>query len=356
MDYQRRQQQTRHRMEEANLETLLISSAANVRYLSGFAGEGYLMLSGQEAALCTDSRYSLEAEQLTLDQIDIVINPNGYVDGALEWLDGRVCSGLAFEEHAVTYAQYAKLSEKLGTDKLTPVSGVVEELRMVKDDSEVALIRNAASVASRTVGELLAEVKPGVSELEIAMELERRMVLMGAEGAAFPTIAASGPNSALPHARPGKRLLDDGEILKIDAGSRVDGYCSDLTRTIWVGDEPTEQFRKVYGAVLEAQEAALAAVEAGVACAHIDHVARQVLVDAGFGDNFTHAVGHGVGLEVHEGPRLSSRSPQTLHSGMVVTVEPGAYIPGWGGVRIEELVLVTDRGSQILTHAPKMRF
>jgi Xaa-Pro aminopeptidase len=356
MQYLQRQQHVRRWLEESSLDAFLVTSAANVRYLSGFGGEGYLVLSGQGAALCTDSRYTLEAEQLDVEDLGVIINSNGYVDGALQWLGDQNASRLAFEEHQVTYAQYAKLRQLLTAANLEPVSGVVEKLRIVKEDSEVALVRSAAAIVSQAVAELFADLEPGLTEREIAMELDQRMVRGGAEGPAFPTIAASGPNSALPHARPGKRRLSSGEMLKIDAGCWVDGYCSDMTRTIWVGDDPTEQFRTVYSAVLAAQEAALATVKAGVACAEVDRTARRVLTEAGFGDNFTHGLGHGVGLEVHEGPRLSSRSDQWLQSGMLVTVEPGAYISGWGGVRIEDLVLVTDDGCEILTDAPRVRY
>ncbi len=341
-------------LAETGTDAALISLPANVLYLSGFTGEGHLVLTGDDGAVCTDSRFELQAKEEASD-LETIINANGQLASVSELLDSHGISALAFEEHAITYAQFRQLAEDAGAENLRPVKDVVEKQRLVKGTEEIDAIREAARITSQSLTELLSELEPGPTEREVAFELDRRMVMNGADGTAFDTIVASGPSAACPHARPGNRRLADGEMLKIDVGCRLNGYCADMTRTVFFG-EPTKKFVAVYNTVLDAQQAALDGLRAGVSCGELDGVARGVIEAGGFGEYFTHSLGHGVGLEVHEAPRVSARSDETLEAGMVVTVEPGIYIEHWGGVRIEDLVVVTEDGCEVLTETPKMRY
>jgi len=350
--YRNRQDRIRSWLEQAAVDAIMVSSPANVRYLSGFSGDGHLVLTAEAGAICSDSRFQIEAEQT--GGLSVAISPNGHIEAATEFLHSEEAGSLAFEEHVATYSQFKKLEETFGTDSLEPVTGVVEEQRIVKDADEISAIRKAAEIVDTTLTELLSELEPGPTEKEIAIELDHRILVNGADAIAFPTIAASGPSAACPHARPTDRQLTAGDILKIDVGCRLEGYCSDITRTTFLG-EPSEKFSEIYNVVLDAQQAALEQVAAGVTCAQLDKIARDVVQGAGFGEYFTHGLGHGVGLEVHEAPRVSARSDQVLAAGMVITVEPGIYIEGWGGVRIEDLVVVTEGGCETLSNTPKMR-
>jgi Xaa-Pro aminopeptidase len=352
--FERRRARMGEWLAETGTAAALISLPANVRYLSGFAGEGHLVLTGSKGAVCTDSRYELQAKE-EASGLETIINVNGQLASVNEFLNAQGVSLLAFEEHVITYAQFQQLAEQFGSENLKPVQGAVEKLRIVKDAEEIDAIRKAAQITSRSLTELLSELGPGPTEREVALELDRRMVMNGADDVAFDTIVASGPSAACPHASPGQRRLAEGEMVKIDVGCRLNGYCSDMTRTVFLG-EPTEQFVELYNVVLDAQEAALEVVRAGLSCAELDGTARAAIEAAGFGEYFTHSLGHGVGLEVHEAPRVSTRSDETLEAGMVVTVEPGIYIEDWGGIRIEDLVVVTEDGCEVLTETPKMRY
>jgi len=351
--YRNRQDRIRSWLEQAAVDAIMVSSPANVRYLSGFSGDSHLVLTAEAGAICSDSRFQIEAEQT--GGLSVAISPNGHIEAATEFLHSEEAGSLAFEEHVVTYSQFKKLEETFTTDSLEPVTGVVEEQRIVKDADEISAIRKAAEIVDTALTELLSELEPGPTEKEIAIELDHRILVNGADAIAFPTIAASGPSAACPHAPPTDRQLTAGDMLKIDVGCRLEGYCSDMTRTTFLG-EPSEKFSDIYNVVLDAQQAALEQVAAGVTCAQLDKIARDVVQGAGFGDYFTHGLGHGVGLEVHEAPRVSARSDQVLAVGMVITVEPGIYIEGWGGVRIEDLVVVTEGGCETLSNTPKMRY
>jgi len=234
--------------------------------------------------------------------------------------------------------------------ELVATCGIVREHRACKDRDEIALIRRAASIADDAFATLRAELQPGISEREAALELHHLMVRGGADRCSFETIIAAGPNGAKPHAQPGPRELAEGDLVVVDWGARVEGYCSDCTRTIAIG-APDERRREVWRAVWEAQQAALALAGPGVACRAVDAAARELLAERDLAEHFGHGVGHGVGLEVHEKPTLSASSEDELRPGMVVTIEPGVYIEGWGGVRLEELILITEAGSEALTHA-----
>lgn len=345
-----RLQALRDRLAEAQLAAILVHSPPNVHYLTGFRGEGQLVVTADRAVVASDTRYKLEAESLP-EGIECVFHPDGHFAGSVEALQQAAPPVVAFETESLVHARYAELGEKLPDSTLQPVKRWVEDLRVLKDEGEIALIREAARRVDEALAVFIARLEPGRSERELALELEIELVRAGTEKS-FAIIMASGPSAAAPHAVPGERLLQDGDLLKIDVGGKFENYCSDLTRTYCLG-EGSERFAEVYGAVLAAQEAALAAAGPGVGGAELDQVAREVIVAAGHGEHFTHGLGHGVGLQVHEAPRVSSRSEDTLAPGMVVTIEPGIYLPGWGGVRIEDMVLITESGCELLTHAPK---
>jgi len=351
--HQERQTALRKWLDAAGADAILVSLPANVRYLSGFVGEGHLVLTAEAGAICTDTRYQIEAEQAGPD-LEVAISPNGHVESATEFLRAHGAGILGFEERGITYFQYKKLADDFGADKLKPTSGLVEAQRLVKDEDEIAAIGAAAALVDEALTGLLAELEAGPTEREVAFELDRRILVGGADEIAFDTIVASGPSAASPHARPTSRRVQAGDMVKIDVGCRLNGYCSDITRTSFCG-EPSERFRQVYEAVADAQQVALDSVATGVACADLDKAARDVISEAGFGEYFTHGLGHGVGLEVHEAPRVSARSEDVLEAGMVITVEPGIYMRGWGGVRIEDLVAVTADGCEVLTGTPKLK-
>jgi Xaa-Pro aminopeptidase len=341
-------------LAEHDLDAMLVKSPANMRYLTGFTGEGFAVVAVVGQAVSTDSRYAIEAKEEARGY-KTVMSPDGHLAGAIKFLGEIECRALAFESEAMTYGEYETLRKKLRGVKLKGVKGVVEERRRVKDSAEIALIRQAAAIADRALAPLLATPPLGITEKEFALRLQTEMLRAGADSIAFDTIAAVGPNAARPHAVPGSDVLRRGQMLKVDCGACLGGYRSDITRTVFLG-KPTRQFREVYSAVYEAQQAAVRAVRAGVEAAELDRIARRVLDERGYGDKFGHGLGHGVGLQVHEGPGLGSRSKDVLQKGMVVTVEPGVYIEGWGGVRVEDTVLVTARGCEVLTNTPKLEF
>lgn len=326
----------------------------NRYYLTGFTGSsGYVVVSAERAVLLTDFRYVDQArEQAPL--YDVVQHGAPYLPTLAEVLQAGKVRRLAFEADHVSVTDRAKLGQALAGVELVPTSALVERLRMVKEPAEIARIEAAVACADRAFASLLASglLSPGTSEQAIAARLEYEMRLGGASRAAFETIVASGPRSALPHGRASGRTLEGGDLVTLDFGAVVDGYCSDITRTLVIGSATDEQ-RRVYDLVLQAQLAGVAAVRRGAGGKAVDAAARELIAAAGYGDYFGHGLGHGVGLAVHEGPRLALTSENVLEAGMVTSVEPGIYIPGWGGVRIEDLVVVTGEGCWILTRTPK---
>ena len=344
----------RQRMAAEGLDALWIAAPANRRYLSGFSGSsGWLLITSQVAELWTDFRYLEQAAQEAPGFAVVRHEPQLYPHLArrLEELGVR---RLGFEAEHVRYGEWQRMRAALPESvELVGIGGWVEQLRRIKDAAERAAIREAARIADEALLEVLAGLRPGLTEREVALRLEFAMRRRGAAAAAFDLIVVSGPRSALPHGQPGPHPIEAGQFVTLDYGAVVDGYCSDCTRTVVVG-RATPRHREVYAVVLEAQRRALAAIRPGVTGAEVDRAARQVIEEAGYGDRFGHATGHGVGLEVHEGPRLSALAEEErLEPGMVVTVEPGIYIPGWGGVRIEDLVVVTDDGAEVLTRVSK---
>lgn len=345
-----RRRRLRGWLEQHDADAFVVSSPPNVHYLFGFRGEG-LGVVAAHSALCTDRRYELDAAAVT-GRLERYLHPGGHLAGAVEHLKALGVRKVAFESQALTFAHFEQLRRKLRGVKLLPTSAVIEGFRAVKSPGEIAIMARAAEVTDRALAGVLPLLKPGVTERDIALELDRQMILQGADRPAFDTIVAFGPSAACPHAAPGQRVLEPGHMVKIDCGARVDGYCADVTRTLPVG-EPDRRLKQVYGAVLEAQQAAIATARAGVACKDLDAIARDILGRHNLAEHFGHGLGHGVGLEIHELPRVSARSEDRLQRGMVVTIEPGVYIEGWGGVRIEDTVAIEARGCRVLTQAPK---
>jgi Xaa-Pro aminopeptidase len=335
-------------LAERELDRMLVTDLTNVRYLTGFTGTNGACICGKGLRLfLTDFRYT-ERAAAEVEGWETVTISNDWTAGIAERLQGRV----GFEDDHVSVRLLGKLKEKLAEGvEMVAAGGRVEQLRRVKDAGELAAIEEASKLADEVWRWSLERGLAGRSERDVARAAEARIRELGGDPS-FPAIVAAGPNGALPHAEPGEREIGRGELVVFDMGAQLDGYCSDGTRTFAVGD-PGEEARGVYQVVLEAQQAALAAIKAGVTGEEADGVAREVINAAGHGDRFGHGLGHGVGLEVHEAPRLSLRSDDVLAAGEVVTVEPGVYLPGALGVRIEDLVVVTDDGLRNLSGLPK---
>jgi Xaa-Pro aminopeptidase len=338
---------------EAEIDLLLVTALVNVRYLTGYTGSNGLTLIGpQTRVFVTDSRYIQQART----EVDGSFEQRHDQLELLDALAGLMPSGelrLGFEDSHMTVRQHARLRELLPEPvSLIAAGGLVEQLRAVKEPNEIERIRAATAVADAAFEQLLTQGIAGRTEREVAQALESAMREHGAHRAAFDSIVAAGPHGALPHAQPRGVEIGCGELVVIDWGAEVDGYCSDCTRTIATG-EPGPEAREVYELVLEAELAGVRAVKAGAGGRDVDAVARAMIEAAGHGEHFGHGLGHGVGSEIHEAPRLSKRSEDELRSGNVVTVEPGVYLPGRFGVRIEDLVLVADGGCETLTSVPK---
>jgi Xaa-Pro aminopeptidase len=338
-------------LSKRGLAYLVVSNISNVRYLSGFSGSTAWLLAGLEKTiLITDFRYKEQAEGEVFKGVEIKIDTKDALSVICEMapkLKGKV----GFEAGSLTYAAYEKLRSSAGG--LTPVEGLVEHLRETKDANEIASISKAAAIADAVFGEIVGELKVGLSEVDVAARIDFMLRKKSSEVPSFKTIVASGPHASLPHATPTARIIRGGDLVKMDYGAIWDGYCSDMTRTVVMG-KASDKVKEVYGIVLEAQERAIAGIRPGAACREIDKLARDHIESKGYAENFGHGLGHGLGLEVHEGPRLSkaaSKPDEILKVGNVVTVEPGIYIPGWGGIRIE--VVVTEDGCYVLTSADK---
>jgi Xaa-Pro aminopeptidase len=341
-------------LPEAEVDALLVTGLVNVRYLTGYTGDNGLAVIGPETrAFITDFRYveqaaeevdaSFERRQAQLELVDAIeaVLPAGSLR-------------LGFESTHVSVRDHDRLRDALPKRiELVPLDGLVERLRTVKEPDEVARIHEAAKLADAAFTELVNDGLAGRTERELAFSLEVNMHRQGASGASFDIIVASGPQGALPHGMPRDVEVTPGQFVVIDWGARFDGYCSDCTRTVYVGGKPDPEDEEVYDLVLQAQLAGLEAIAAGVAAREVDAAARGLIEAGGHGEHFGHSLGHGVGLEIHEAPRLSQRSDATLEAGNVVTDEPGIYLPGRFGVRVEDLVLVTEDGAQILTGVSK---
>lgn len=336
--------------ERPEIDQLIVSAAANVRYLSGFTGSnGTLIVGPDVAALLTDFRYIEQAAEQAPD-FDVVDGGREPRRRLIE-LAGR--GAIGFDERDMRVAQFRGIEENLPDGAvLVPAAGIVERLRAVKDAAEITAIAEAALIADSIYVTLAEEGLVGRTESEVAWRIEQLARERGASGLSFESIVATGPHGALPHAEPRDVAIGRGELVTLDLGVVHAGYCSDCTRTFATGELPQPQ-REAYELVLQAQETALAGVLVGAECSAVDALARDVIDEAGMGDLFGHSLGHGVGVEVHEAPTLSARAEGTLEAGNVVTVEPGVYLPGSFGVRIEDLVVVEDAGPRVLTPFPK---
>jgi Xaa-Pro aminopeptidase len=348
----------RQRLAGPTLDAVLITTADNRRYLSGFTGSaGTLLIGTATARLLTDFRYVEQASSQSPDfEVVQTVGAGWSTVAERAALDG--VQRLGFESEDVTVDAYeqlrAALAEAGPSIELVPLKGFVETLRQVKDMAEVEILRRAVEIGDRAFERVAAGLRPGVTEREVAWRLEVAMREHGAEGLSFPIIVAAGPNGAMPHHRPDDRPIAAGEPVVIDMGCRVDGYCSDMTRTVVLG-RPDARFWEIYNLVLRAQQTCVAGLKAGMTGNQGDALARDVIAAAGHGDHFGHGTGHGVGLAIHESPRLTftagGASPLPVQT--VVTVEPGVYLPGWGGVRIEDMVVVGEARCQVLTTAHK---
>jgi Xaa-Pro aminopeptidase len=349
----------RQKLDEWEVEGVLIGSGSNRRWLSGFTGSsGQLLITAESAIIATDSRYYEQAQNespaFTLFKHQRTKEDNEKLFEAAGV--GTIGVGkIGVEAQHTTLAAMSKLRKIEGIEwKSLP--NTIEPLRQIKTDTELRQIRAAAELTDFTMSQVNQLARPGQTERELAWELEKTMREAGAEATAFTIIVASGPNSALPHHRPGDRVLTLGDSIVIDMGAQLDGYNSDLTRTFYLGDEPSQEFWRVYNLVLGAQTAVFFHLRPGANCKAVDKVARDIINNAGHEEHFGHGLGHGLGLDVHEGPRLSRLADDdaVLAAGMVVTIEPGVYIPGWGGVRIEDLVTITATGFRRLSLCPKL--
>ena len=335
-------------------EAVLVSDGYNMRYLSGFQGAtGYLFLSCSRKVLLTDSRYTTQAREEAVDFEIIEAGAGaGYGDILTDLIQQTKVTGVIFEDLHMIYADFMRLKEKCGDIKWIEAGDRLNRLRLIKTEEELSSIAQAEAIGDKVFKRILEEIKPGVTELEIAAKIEYYMKEEGASGTSFDTIVASGLHSAMPHAIPSEKRIEKGDFITMDFGCVYEGYCSDMTRTVVVG-KANEKQRKIYGIVLEAQKAALAVIKEGLTGSQIDAVARDIIEKAGYGGNFGHGLGHGVGLFIHEEPRLSPKCHEVLKEGMIQTVEPGIYIPGFGGVRIEDLVAITKEGCKNFTYSPK---
>jgi Xaa-Pro aminopeptidase len=349
--YRRRLAALRKRIDAAGVDGLLITHDANQRYVTGAVLEdSAVLVTARRVVIVTDSRFDEQASQQA-PWADKSLRTDSLPEAVLRAAADLGIRRLGVEEH-LPLGQYDLLTRKAARMRVKLTRGLVTAGRMVKDDDEVAAIVRAIRVAERGFLATMRAVRPGVREREIAAELEHQMRKAGGDGAAFEPIVAGGRRGSLPHARASRALVRNCRGLLFDWGAKVDGYCSDLTRVIGVGGLPPI-IREIFAVVADAQQAGIAAVRPGAHCRDVDRAAREVIERAGYGPNFGHGLGHGLGLEVHEGPRLGVKSRDVLKAGMVVTVEPGIYLPGVGGVRIEDDVLVTPTGRRVLSRLPK---
>lgn len=339
-------------LPERKLDALLVSGLPNVRYLSGFTGDNALLLVARDkAVLFTDPRFDIQATQEASCAVKIATGPL-VIDVAAAIKRLRL-KKIGFEPGRMTVQVLKSIGDRLPMrSSLEPVDGLVEQLRMVKSAGEIAAIRRSVETNSKAFEQAVRRVRPGMTESDLAAELEYRMRRLGAEKPSFDTIVAGGARSALPHAQPTGAKLQNGQLVVIDMGAIQDGYCSDMTRMLFLG-EPGAKVKRTYRAVLEAQLAAIGQVRAGAVANRVDAAARHVLKGYGLDRAFVHSTGHGLGLEIHEPPRIGKKDKTRLGAGMAITIEPGVYLEGFGGIRIEDTVVVTESGCEILTPTPK---
>ena len=353
MDHARRRTRLAERLSDPDaaldVDALLITFLPNVRYLTGYTGSnGQVLVSADGARFFTDGRY-IEQSRQEVPDLDRVIVKTAFAKELAKAAADLGVSRIGFESDHVTYKTFEQLSEEV---TVAPLADEVGRLRWIKDAEELELIERAQQVTDEAFEAVTPKLGIGISEREVALLLEHTMREAGADGLAFESIAAFGENAAEPHHSPTSRVLAEGDIIKLDFGALYEGYHSDMTRTVAFGDL-SPRMREVYDVVKASQQAGLDAVEAGITGGAADAASREVIAEAGFGDSFTHSLGHGVGLEIHEGPTLRDKGDDVLPVGAVVTVEPGIYLPGTGGVRIEDMVEVTEDGCRVIPSATK---
>jgi Xaa-Pro aminopeptidase len=346
-----RLQKLRQKLLEEGLDSILISQSENCRYLSGFTGSGALLISPDSAILATSFIYVEQAKRETAGFE--VVRMKGEPDGFVELISGQGIKRLGFEA-SLTFAEYHRLAEEADKLKLQLISteGLVDSLRAVKEEKEIARLVKAAELADNALEYISQEIHPGMKEKEVAWEIERFIREKSSEPVPFDIIVASGPNAALPHAKPTGRTISPGEPIIVDLGARVEGYSSDLSRTLYLGSWE-ENFTKIYNLVLQAQLSAIANLEAGMTGEQVDNLARAIIRQKGYEGAFGHGLGHGIGLATHEQPRLGPSATNVLAENMVFTIEPGIYLSGWGGVRIEDMVIVEKGRAKTLTKVRK---
>lgn len=343
-------------LEELKLHAAVITDEYNMRHISGFrGGEGIIYISNTQNVLITDSRYTEQAQKES--DFTVIEENRGHKREEIlkECLEKEgIAEGfrMGYEDESLLCAQFDKLKAALAVEEWIPMGGRVDALRQIKTEEELEYLAKAEEIGDKAFAKILTILKPGMTELEVAAELEYQMKKEGAENTSFSTIIASGLNSSMPHAIPGEKKLEEGDFVTMDFGCKYKGYCSDMTRTVVLG-KASEKQKEIYGVVLKAQLAALDALKAGVTGKSVDKVARDIIEEAGYGEYFGHGLGHSVGLFIHENPRLSIGDETILQAGMIETVEPGIYVPGFGGVRIEDMVVVTEDGCRNLAHSPK---
>ena len=359
MDYSDRQQRLRRALLKTKAQAMLVTHLPNIRYLCGFTGSSGVLAcrlgpypGGMQSAFFTDGRYTQQArDEVRRARVFIVEKP--VLSAALEWLASHKFASVAIEADHVSVADLPAIEKGLGRGtQIQPTSRLVATLRMVKEPEEIKILRRAARVGAGLFDVARRKIRPGVTEASVAAAMEAAAREAGAEGMSFETIVASGKRSALPHGRASQAKVPRRGFCILDFGVILAGYCSDMTRTVSMG-APDRRALAMYDAVREAQQAGVSAVRPGATAEDVDRATRRVLDKAGFGRYFTHSSGHGVGLEIHEPPRLGQKQPDVLQPGMVITIEPGIYVPGRGGVRIEDMVVVTARGCEVLTPTTK---
>ncbi|WP_442594824.1 Xaa-Pro dipeptidase [Neobacillus sp. D3-1R] len=341
----------RSNFENLGIDGILVTSTYNRRYLTNFTGSaGVVLISHDKALFITDFRYVEQASK-QCQGFEIVQHSGAIIDEVATQAEKLGIKKLGFEQDHVSFASY-RAYEKAIKGELFPVSGVIEKLRLIKTDSEIKILKEAADIADAAFKHILDFIRPGKTELEVSNELEFFMRKAGATSSSFDTIVASGYRSALPHGVASDKVIETGDFVTLDFGAYYKGYVSDITRTVAVG-EPSAKLKEIYNVVLEAQLKGVAGIKPGMTGKQADALTRDYITEKGYGEYFGHSTGHGIGLEVHEGPALSSKSDIILEPGMVVTVEPGIYIPGLGGVRIEDDTLITENHNETLTHSTK---
>ncbi|EEL49316.1 Xaa-Pro dipeptidase [Bacillus mycoides] len=336
---------------EAGIDGVLLTNEYSRRYMTNFTGTaGVVLISNDRALFITDFRYVEQASKQAIGY-EIVQHTGLILDEVAKQVENLGIQKLGFEQDTLTYSSYTAHKEAIGAE-FVPTSGLVENLRLIKTDSEIKILKEAAQIADAAFEHILSFIRPGVSEIEVSNELEFFMRKQGATSSSFDIIVASGLRSALPHGVASEKVIEKGDFVTLDFGAYYKGYCSDITRTIAVG-EPSDKLKEIYNVVLEAQLRGVNGIKAGLTGREADALTRDYITEKGYGEYFGHSTGHGVGLEIHEAPGLAFRSETVLEPGMAVTVEPGIYIPGVGGVRIEDDIIVTSEGNEVITKSPK---